>query len=239
MILILCEATDAVARGFLPVLSMAADPVPVEILTTAELVYSPALTHWIGDGPPRASVSTRRLGTIGPESLTGVVNRIHSLPEGHLQAVAEGDRLYVVQETHAVMASWLLALSCPVFNRPSATWLGGPALVPAVWESYAAVSGLETLERPIDIDTPPPELPPPVRRLVVFGGRVYGPRIPGETAAACRRLARLAGCELLEVVFGRVDGREVFVEATPLADLSVGGKALARDLAASFAGGGP
>jgi hypothetical protein len=63
--------------------------------------------------------------------------------------------------------------------------------------------------------------------------------MPGETAAACVRLARLAGCELLEVVFGRVDGREVFAEATPLADLTVGGKALARALTASFAGGGP
>ena len=234
MILILCEASDRIGRAFQPLLAAAAAPEVVEILTTAELVYSPSITHLFGGcAPAESSVDTRRFGKIKDYNLSGVVNRIDILPQKFLAAIAESDRLYVAQEFQAAMASWLQALSCPVFNRPSASWLGGPYFSRAVWENHAAIAGLYVAETSIDIDCSLPALPPPAHRVVVFGEKIYGQPQQHETTAPCVRLARLSGCNLLEILLG---ADLAFIGATPLTDLTLGGECLAEDLAAAFEG---
>jgi hypothetical protein len=237
MILILCDANDAAARAFRPVLGAAASAIPVEILTTAEFLYSTSLTHWIGGGrAAHAQVLTRRLGLLGSDNLTGVINRIEVLPQDHLATVSPGDRSYVQQETQAVIASWLTALSCPVFNRPSAIALAGQMLGQVVWENHATACGLPVVERPfgIDGDDPPPLVP--ARSVIVFNGKAIGAGLDPATAAACCRLAHHAGLDLVEIALNHHDGRDVFVNATPLANLVAGGRALASAIARACAG---
>lgn len=237
MILILCDPNDTLARAFRPVLAAAAAPTPVEILTTAEFLYSASLTHWIGgDVGARAQVLTRRLGSLGTDNLAGLINRVNVLPQDHLATVSPGDRSYVLQETQAVIASWLTALSCPVFNRPSAIALAGPMLGQTIWENYAAMCGLPVVERPFDIDESDPPPLAATRSVIVFNGKAIGAGLDSATSAACCRLAHHAGFDLLEIALGQADGRDVFVDATPLVNLPAGGRSLASAIARACTG---
>jgi hypothetical protein len=65
-------------------------------------------------------------------------------------------------------------------------------------------------------------------------GQVVGPDdMPAHIGEGCRRLAGLAGTELLGFNFGE---DWTFAGATPWPDLSVGGEALLRALAAALQG---
>jgi hypothetical protein len=81
----------------------------------------------------------------------------------------------------------------------------------------------------------PPDVP--VRTVFVVVGRVVGPDdMPDPIGEGCRRLAGLAGTELLAFDFAGADW--TFAGATLWPDLSVGGQALLRALAAALQGEG-
>jgi hypothetical protein len=120
-------------------------------------------------------------------AIRGVVMRISGVVPADLPHIDEGDRTYVAAEMTAFLLSFVIALECPVINRPTATSLMGPGFTTVRWRAAARAAGFVA-------DAPEDE----THLAVVVGARCLGaPDATTEQAAIA--LARIAGMELLGV----------------------------------------
>jgi hypothetical protein len=128
---------------------------------------------------------------------------------------------------------------------PPALPLRRPAVGDGAFRAaLAARAGLSTAPYRQSSDAAParPAVPPASRRpsatVFVVGGRVVAaPPVRPPLRDACRRLADLAGDDLLGIeVAPPDDGRREFVAATPVPDLRAGGEPLLDALALALGG---
>jgi hypothetical protein len=95
---------------------------------------------------------------------------------------------------------------------------------------------VERCER--DVAPQPAERRPATHAAVVLDDRLFGTLLPASLQDGCRRLARLLGVPLLQVLFHRSseDGWQ-FVAASGTVDFRLGGAPLAAALARACAAG--
>lgn len=160
---------------------------------------------------------------IPQDEITAVMTRIPCVVGEELFDIVPEDRSYVATEMTAFLLFWLSSLKCRVVNRPTPTCLSGPCWRQESWARAAATAGI-----PVE----------PVRRRAVFPScapqhgisqslasvTVVGERVLGETDPVlhgqARRLAHVAGVEMLVIRFSGPERGARFVSADVYPDLS-------------------
>jgi hypothetical protein len=189
-------------------------PVPVRRLTAADL----SRPGWrVGPGDSRAVIDGE---VVAVSAITGVLVRIPAVLGNDLPSMRGVDRQYAATEMTAFLVHWLSSLTCPVLNPPRGSALCAPSWRTERWLLTAASLGLEVVARSHVTPRFDPRPSPPAgergtgRGLVavsVIGGQCPGSPDP-QHADAARKLARLAGVEMLVAVF---DEQDRFVDAHP------------------------
>jgi hypothetical protein len=247
MRLVLCHLTDLPALWAYRELK-AAGVESLEVITAEALAYSLVWEHRLGTGETLVRVRLGDGRVIDSHDVQGVLNRLVYVPLEHWQLGTPADRDYVTQEFTAFYLSWLYALPCSVFGRPSPLGLAGPWRHASEWAALAQRAGLPAARYHQTSDEPPdetggmdrlaaPDLPR-VTLIAVAGEVVVAAPVaaaPPGVAEGCLRLAALADTELLGVDFAVApNGQWLFAGANSLPDLSLGGGALIGALARAF-----
>jgi hypothetical protein len=225
MWLIVCSAEDTSALWAYEMLK-ARGLSPLELVTADSLLCSLEWEHRVGNCLTETRIRLPDGRMIESNAVLGVINRITSLPEGHLLLADDRDRQYAVEEFYALFMSWLRAFPCPVLNRPAARGLSGSLRSALEWRVMAARAGLPVLpfssaEKATE-ERKPSHAP---QNLMVIGDHIVG-NAPQEVHAGCQRLAQIADVGLLQLQFMVNTQPWQFVSATPLPDLCAGGPPL-------------
>ncbi|AFY34784.1 hypothetical protein [Calothrix sp. PCC 7507] len=138
------------------------------------------------------------------EKITGVFTRLPCIFERELLHIVPDDRAYVAAEMNAFLISWLSQLPCPVLNRPTPTYLLGPAWRAEQWIYAAAQIGIPVRPRQRQVilspNIVPQVLPKPSATVTVVGNRCLG-AVDKTLAHYARNLADAAKVDLLTVHF--------------------------------------
>jgi len=214
---------------------------PIELVTAGALAFAKSWEHRIGSEGIRLKVEVADGRVFCSSQIKGVLNRLASAPEGFVQRAALEDREYASGESSAFYLSWLGGLP-GVINRPTPHGLPGTWRHISEWALLADQAGFTTPPYRQSSASRPEEgylsLAPPgavVNTVIVFRGELYGAAVPSAVGEACRKLAEVAGTELLGVdLFLAGDGALMFAHATPLPNLTLGGTDLIAALARAF-----
>jgi hypothetical protein len=232
MWLVLCDRTDHAAlwahRGL-----AARGLEPLELVTADALGYALRWEHRVGAAGASVVVELGDGRRIDGGSVRGVLNRLVTVPDGHLALARAADREYARQELFAFFVSWLTGLPGRVVNRATPQGLCGSWRHRSEWLALASAAGLETVPFRMNGDVPDGGfgVGAPARTVVIVEGEALGPGLPATVRAGCVRMAELAGATVLGVELaadGRVTG------ATPLPDLRLGGDRALDLLAAAL-----
>lgn len=160
---------------------------------------------------------------IALDQITGVLTRLPSIFEQELLHIVPQDRTYVAVEMNAFLIAWLSSLKCPVLNRPTPTYMLGPAWRLEQWVYAAAQLGIPV--RPVRRHSSMsanvcPQVPkkPPVT-VTVVGDRCLG-EVEKTLASHARRLADAAQVDLLKVYFSSSESSAEFLGADLWTDIS-------------------
>jgi hypothetical protein len=238
MWLVLCDASDAPAVWVYQEMRRRG-VVPLELVTADDLALADYWEHRIAGG--RASIRIR-VGNLDIDcaQLRGVFNRLYTVPIPHWRSAERSDREYVQQELVALFLSWLHALACPVVNRPTPQGLSGQWRSESEWVWLAHQAGLavapyrQSGRDRIDEMKGERRLVAAgalVQTVIVLGDAACGAAAPPPVVAACQRLAKISGTELLGVDFiAGAAGPWTFAGASPMPYLALGGPALIQAL---------
>jgi len=164
----------------------------------------------IGDGTGSTLVVD---GRIEPQDrVAGVLTRLAGVAEQELGHIEPADRAYVAAEMTAFLLGWLASLTCPVVNRPTPACLTGPGWGRERWALLAARSGMlvepirsgtfsGTCSRTSAVGTAGQPDPGPDACSVTVAGESCFSEADPQLREQARRLARLAGVEVLGVRF--------------------------------------
>ena len=161
--------------------------------------------------------------TIALDQITGVLTRLPAIFEQELLHIIPEDRAYVAAEMNAFLISWLSSLKCPVLNRPTPTYLLGPAWRPEQWVYTATQLGIPV--RPVRRQSSllasvrPQVLEKPAVKVTVVGDRCLG-EVEKTLASGARRLADAAQVDLLTVNFSSSESSAELLGADLWADIS-------------------
>jgi hypothetical protein len=218
---------------------------PLLVLTPSLLLRARAWRHALGVDGVHTELVLADGTLVSSRTLRGVVNRIAGLSPELVAGAVESDRLYALQEVHALLASWLAALPCPVLNRPNGRGLNGPWCGAAEWTAMALRAGLPApaCTRSSGSATPWAQPPGPgthlAGRLHVIADRTLWCGAADRDGAVeslapgCIALARFAGVDLLCCEFTQAaDGALWFAGASTAPDLRLGGELLLDEIAA-------
>lgn len=186
-------------------------------------------------GVPETATAVIGGRIVSCRDITGVLTRRPCVVGKELVQIRPEDREYVAAEMSAFLTAWLSSLSCPVLNRPTAACLCGPNWRPEQWAHAAAGVGIpvEPMRRRVPRR---PALESGVRHdggavgdagavgVTVVGDRCLGTR-ESTLAAQARRLAKVAGVDLVEVRFSGPEARARFLGANLWPDLTRDGVA--------------
>jgi hypothetical protein len=238
MWLVLCDASDAPAVWVYQEMR-SRGVAPLELVTADDLALADYWEHRIAGG--RASIRIR-VGNLDIDcaQLRGVFNRLYTVPIPHWRSAEQSDRDYVQQELVALFLSWLHGLACPVVNRPTPQGLCGQWRCESEWVWLAHQAGLPAApyrqsanDRINEMKGERRLIPAgaPVQTVIVAGEAAAGATAPPAVIAACRRLAAIAGTELLGVDFiAGAAGPWTFAGANPMPYLTLGGPPLVEAL---------
>jgi hypothetical protein len=209
------------------------------LLTCADLSHS-GWRHELGTGGTGRSTAVVDGRLVETEAISGVLTLLPWVLPNELDQIIPGDREYVAQEMTAFLLAWLTQLPCPVLNRPTTTSLAGPSWPVERWRHLAAHAGLRAapIRRRADpaASAGAEPLPvPAVASVTVIGDRCVGD-VPA-LAAQARRLAAVAGAELLTVYFDRADASASVLLADPRPPVS--DRRVADAILAHFQQAGP
>jgi hypothetical protein len=180
---VLASALDPAARDLVAAWAQAG-----AALISAQDLSSEGWSFRLADpGGGTAVVEGRR---VPMRELEAVLTRRPAVVAEELAWIDPADRSYMAAEMNAFLVAWLHALPCPVFNRPTARALTGPAWGPLYWAASAARAEVDWVSGQHG----------PTHDVVVCGRTTVGAASPAEAAAACA-LADAAGVELLGVRF--------------------------------------
>lgn len=239
MWLVLCELNDASAIwAYQGLKSLGLEP--IELLSAEMLAYSFQWEHRLGDNTPSIKIMLYDGRTISSDTISGVLNRLQTIPIGHLRA-NPADRDYASQELFAFFMSWIFSLPQQVLNRPTSQGLSGQWRHASEWVWLATQAGLTTLlykqtsYDEIDANRLKGTLVPAdtsSKMVIVIDGYVIGSNVPPDIAKSCKHLSELSETNLLGIEFIEGSaGSWTFAGATPLPDLRLGGQDLLNVLA--------
>jgi hypothetical protein len=157
------------------------------------------------------------------EDITGVLTRLPCVSAEELVHIAPQDRPYIAGEMTAFLLFWLSRLKCPVLNRPTPAWLSGRYWRRESWVRAATQAGIpvQPVHRRVVLPGSGPEestgaLPATV---TIVGERLFG-QADQVLQSQARRLADLAGVDLLAVRFSGPEYGACFVSADVFPDLT-------------------
>jgi hypothetical protein len=240
LVLVLCEEADPVAAWAAGHLRRRG--VNVDMLTGADLATAGPMEHRVGRSGVAFELKLPGDRRLSGHGVRGVLNRLAYIPSACLRRIGGPDRDYAVQEIYALYLSWLHALPGPLLNPPAPQGLCGNWRHPSAWVALALRAGLPAAPyRQSSNDDPVAiqqfaAVPAPATVFVVSGRVVAHPAVPRQFDAACRRLARAAGVNLLGIDFAPCPvGGWRFAGASVMPDLIRGGEPMANALAEVFA----
>ena len=209
---------------------------PLEIVTAEALAYNLSVEHRLTANRPSVKISLADGRVIDGATVRGTLNRIQVFPTEHLRGASATDREYAEQELYALTLSLLYALPGAMLNRPTPQGLSGEWRQPSEWVWLAAQAGLLTLPYEQSDEREAPTVASlsrlTTRTLLVVGDACCDSSAPPSVAASCVRLAQLNATGLLGIDFHvTAAGEWVFINATPLPDLRLGGEVLLDRLA--------
>ena len=202
---------------------------PLEIFTPEALVYNRRLEHRLQAGETITHIELVDGRVIESAEVQGVLNRVNYLPVEHFRFAEVEDRAYAGLEQQAIYLSWSHALPGVVINRPEPRGLCGEVRSPAEWTWLALQAGLPVLPFRQG-DEQALEYPPynTTSQLLVFDGRICGAPIQWvneDLRNSIKQLAELSGLRLMGLGFVLSPaGEPLFVSATALPDLQLGGE---------------
>lgn len=235
MWLVLCGANDLpalwAARGL-----EARGLHPLEIVTAEVLAYNRRFVHRLATSQQSINVMLADGRVIDSATICGTLNRLQLVPFEHLHSANATDRQYAEQELYALFLSWLNGLPGPVLNQPTPQGLSGAWRHLSEWMWIAAQAGLSTMPyRQSDAHSallPNALSRAATRSIIVVKDKCFGPIAPPTVTVGSVRLADLSKTSLLGVDFQITPtGDWIFMNATPLPDLRLGGEALLDVLA--------
>jgi hypothetical protein len=177
-------------------------------------------SHRVVDGRATTTVRFKDGTTIDTDAVGAVLNLMQSLPAIGFRRSSERDRAYADMELQALFVSFLRSFRCPVVNGVDGQ---GPLGVwsPLRWAVLAHRCGIETWpdglstgSRLLTPRTTPADVPVASTAVTIVGDQVFGAASTGQ-AEQCRRLAQLAGCELLGLTFDGGTGRMLAADPFP------------------------
>jgi hypothetical protein len=238
MIVILCHPADSAALwlyGALRDIGLEG----IALVSVEQLVYSTRIVHRLDASGDTGSIHLADGRILRPESIRGLVNRVHYLPTQHFAAAQAADQAYATQELSAFLLAWLDGVAGRVINPPMPFALDGSTFHLMTLVQLAAMAGLPTTPwragTKEDGDAIAP-LSACTHTGLVFDGRLFGSLLPRPLQEACRRLAALIGVPLLEVRLHQSAERGwCFLGASGAADFRNGGRALAAAVAHALA----
>lgn len=150
--------------------------------------------------------------------LAAVVMRLVHIGETDLPHIVPEDRGYVAAESEAFLRAALAWLTCPVFNRPTATSLNGPYWRAEQWRAAALSAGIPASPLVRHLDPGSPQTvdgvsPDVDASVVVIGDQCVGSD-DSRLRGYARDLASAAGVSLLSVSFKRDGERWCFLDAS-------------------------
>ena len=190
------------------------------LLTPADLSVE-GWRHELGANGSSAVVDG---GEVDAEEVDGVLTRLPAVLEHELAAVVPGERSYAAAEMTAFLTHWLGTLPCPVLNRPTATSLSGPYWRRERWVHVAAQAGIPVAQFRRTVDASVSSASEPEGGgvdVTVVGQQWFGPE--EALARHVRRLADLAGVDLLAARFSSPEPDARLLDATPWPDLAADG----------------
>jgi hypothetical protein len=193
---------------------------PDGIVTVGAIeLASAGWSHRVVDGRATTTVRLKDGTTIDTEATGAVLNLVRVVPAIGFRRSSERDRAYADMELQALFVSFLRSFRCPVVNGVDGQ---GPLGVwsPLRWATLAHRCGIDTWPAVHSTGTrlaprsAPAGAPVAGPSVTVVGDRVVGATSPSH-AERCRRLAQLAGCELLGLSFDGATGRMLAADPFP------------------------
>ncbi|MFE4305289.1 hypothetical protein ACFRR6_04435 [Streptomyces sp. NPDC056891] len=231
MWLVLCEPEDKAAMWAYTSLKERG-LAPIELVAPRSLTRSERSAHRVEKDGASFEIGLPDGRALASGDIDGVLNRLAYAPVEHLVFTSRADTLYAMEEMSALVLSWLECIAPITVNRPSARGLSGAWRSAAEWTVLAARAGLPVAPLPLSSSLPAgphgdATATTTARTVVVLGERVFGAEPVRALVPACRRLAKLAGTDLLGIDL-ETDARDAarFAAATTLPDLRIGGDAL-------------
>jgi hypothetical protein len=139
--------------------------------------------------------------------LTAVITALDAVEPFDLPHVQAADRGFIASEMTAFLRSWLQALTCPVFDYPTALALSGNAGDPVAWSRAATALGVPDRQA-----TPSPRTA--TQAVTVVAGRIVGVA-PAPTAAIALSLAQAANVTAVRLTLTNDADRPALCTAAP------------------------
>jgi hypothetical protein len=192
----------------------------VTMVSSEELSMAPRWALRLDrDSAARSEIRLASGTILNSHAIGAVYQRIRYAQVPHFAGAATEDRDYAVSEMHALLLAWLSGLPCQVTNPPHPLGLGGWERRATEWLILGAEAGLHGIE--CEWSSDPDEavrfrqtVGPERRSVLVAGDSVLG-EPPDDQRAECVRLATLARCTLLEILFAPTDDGWRYCGATP------------------------
>jgi hypothetical protein len=197
-------------------------PTPVGLLTPQDLSVA-GWRHSISSSVDGVAVVG---GVLVPEKdVAAVFTRLHCISPEDLIQIEADDRAYAAAEMTAFLLFWLSQLKCPVLNRPTPASLSGPYWRQEQWVYHASQLGIPVRPiirraiRSVSGQREQASTPIPSATVTVVGNRLFG-NTHATLKHQARRLANLAGVNLLAVHFSGPDPGAKFVTADTFPSLA-------------------
>lgn len=211
----------------------------LELVTSGELANAAQWSHRVKSDGSTAEIHLMDGRQICLEFVDGVINRLNLPSRALIGQATRGDQDYAWSESFAFYLSWLHSLPGKVFNRATPQGLCGTWRSAAQWAVLAGKAGFEVApycESETGWERPLPE-GRMLTRLVVLEGKPFGIPEVGVIEAACRGLFLLSGTSLLGVdLYRSEEGRWMFLGATPMPNMCVGGQPLLEEILKTWSG---
>lgn len=243
MYLVLCSASDPSglwAYEGLRHLGVA----PVELVLSEHLAQGARWEHRLDRRGAHIKVALPDGRVLCGSRIRGAINRLSGPPPVIAQQAAESDREYAQAELQAFYLSWLNALPGVVINRPTPVGLCGAWYHASEWALRAGRAGLTVRpyrqsahDAPDQFYRPQAPAGTATQSFIafggeVFGGELYGLKLPEPVQEACTKLALDTKAQILGLeLYLNADGRWSFAGASPSPDLRLGGLPLLQRMA--------